>query len=108
MSGWTSCSSQWPGGEFAFSSSQTSSEGKGESSGWDAGLRELELQPHKAVRTGVGGLSPRPLEVSVRPSKPGAPGEVSSLHSSEAQPLGPGAQNGPQGLQDGVLAARTL
>lgn len=72
MSGWTSCSSQWPGGEFAFSSSQTSSEGK-ENSGWDAGLRESgNFSPTRAVRT-VGGLSPRPLEGSVRPSKPGAP-----------------------------------
>ena len=47
MSGWTSCSSQWPGEEFAFSSSQTSSEGKGELWVGCRPERIRELQPHK-------------------------------------------------------------
>ena len=47
MSGWTSWSSQWPGEEFAFSSSQTSSEGKGELWVGCRPERIQELQPHK-------------------------------------------------------------
>ena len=44
-----------------------------ENSGWDAGPRETgNFSPTRAVPT-VGGLSPWPLEGSVRPSKPGAP-----------------------------------
>ena len=44
-----------------------------ENSGWEAGLREpRNFSTTRAVPT-VGGLSPWPLEGSVRPSKPGAP-----------------------------------